>query len=237
MRALLLTGLLMAAPCFAGTALPDAPHVVTQGEGKATAKPDLARVTLSAQYRNANAANAKQSVDRGVEDFLKLAPEFGLTPDGIAEAWKSNPPSHPAFDAMVELKVALDTLPTPDAAVLEHAAHWVGMRFEAEKRRRAEMGFDDMLLRLDSALQAKVSRETHAGSMAINETLFQVAADDAPFGGIGASGMGHYHGHEGFLTFSKAKTVLTRGKFSTGALIHPPYRRWYQRLLLALLLR
>jgi exodeoxyribonuclease V beta subunit len=76
-----------------------------------------------------------------------------LTPDGIAEAWKSNPPSHPAFEAMVELKVALDTLPTPDAAVLEHAAQWVGARFEEEKRRRAEMGFDDMLLRLDAALK------------------------------------------------------------------------------------
>lgn len=77
-----------------------------------------------------------------------------LTPDGIAEAWKSNPPSHPAFEAMVELKVALDTLPTPDAAVLEHAAQWVSLRFEEEKRRRAEMGFDDMLLRLDAALRA-----------------------------------------------------------------------------------
>lgn len=76
-----------------------------------------------------------------------------LTPDGIAEAWKNNPPSHPAFEAMVELKVALDTLPTPDAAVLEHAAQWVGARFEEEKRRRAEMGFDDMLLRLDTALR------------------------------------------------------------------------------------
>jgi len=77
-----------------------------------------------------------------------------LTPDGIAEAWKNNPPSHPAFEAMVELKVALDTLPTPDAAVLQHAAQWVGARFEEEKRRRAEMGFDDMLLRLDAALQS-----------------------------------------------------------------------------------
>jgi exodeoxyribonuclease V beta subunit len=76
-----------------------------------------------------------------------------LTPDGIAEAWKNNPPSHPAFEAMVELKVALDTLPTPDAAVLEHAAQWVSACFEEEKRRRAEMGFDDMLLRLDAALR------------------------------------------------------------------------------------
>ncbi|MGL5976100.1 MAG: coniferyl-aldehyde dehydrogenase, partial [Aeromonas sobria] len=55
--------------------------------------------------------------------------------------------------------------------------------------------------------------------------------------GIGASGMGHYHGHEGFLTFSKAKTVLTRGKFTTGSLIHPPYKGWIQKLMMAFFLR
>ncbi|MGE6126361.1 coniferyl aldehyde dehydrogenase [Aeromonas rivipollensis] len=93
------------------------------------------------------------------------------------------------------------------------------------------------LMSLDPALQSRLIRETHAGGMAINECLFQVAADDAPFGGIGPSGMGHYHGHEGFLTFSKAKTVLRRGRFSAGTLIHPPYRRWYQRLMMALFLR
>ena len=93
------------------------------------------------------------------------------------------------------------------------------------------------LMSLDPALQHRLIRETQAGGMAINECLFQVAADDAPFGGIGPSGMGHYHGHEGFLTFSKAKTVLRRGRFSAGTLIHPPYRRWYQRLMMALFLR
>lgn len=93
------------------------------------------------------------------------------------------------------------------------------------------------LMSLDETLQRRLIRETHAGGMAINESLFQAAADDAPFGGIGPSGMGHYHGREGFLTFSKAKTVLRRGRFSPGGLIHPPYRRWYQRLMMALFLR
>lgn len=51
-------------------------------------------------------------------------------------------------------------------------------------------------------------KNTHSGGVGINETALHAAADDAPFGGIGNSGMGHYHGHEGFLTFSKAKTVL-----------------------------
>jgi exodeoxyribonuclease V beta subunit len=77
-----------------------------------------------------------------------------LTPDGMAEAWKGQAPSHPGLDAMPKLKSSLDALPTPDAAVLQHAAKWVGARFEEEKRRRAEMGFDDMLLRLDAALQS-----------------------------------------------------------------------------------
>jgi exodeoxyribonuclease V beta subunit len=78
-----------------------------------------------------------------------------LTPDGMAEAWKGESPRHPGLDAMSGLKLSLDGLPTPDAAVLQHAAQWVGARFEEEKRRRAEMGFDDMLLRLDAALQAE----------------------------------------------------------------------------------
>lgn len=83
MRALLLIGLLLTMPCWAGSPLPDAPHVVTSGEGKITAKPDLARVTITAQYRNANGATAKQSVDRSIDAFLKIAPDFGLTPDDI----------------------------------------------------------------------------------------------------------------------------------------------------------
>ncbi len=60
----------------------------------------------------------------------------------------------------------------------------------------------------DQAVINTLLQQTHSGGVAINDTTLHVAADDAPFGGIGNSGMGHYHGHEGFLTFSKAKTVL-----------------------------
>ncbi|WP_313731201.1 exodeoxyribonuclease V subunit beta [Pseudomonas sp.] len=76
-----------------------------------------------------------------------------LTPAGMAEAWKvGEPPAHPALQAMQELPQQLQALASPDASVLEHAAAWVAARFEVEKRRRAEMGFDDMLLRLQHAL-------------------------------------------------------------------------------------
>lgn len=54
---------------------------------------------------------------------------------------------------------------------------------------------------------------THSGGVSVNDTVLHVGADDAPFGGIGDSGMGQYHGREGFLTFSKSKTVLSSKSF------------------------
>lgn len=48
---------------------------------------------------------------------------------------------------------------------------------------------------------------THAGGVTINDTLMHIAQDDMPFGGVGPSGMGHYHGKEGFIALSKAKAV------------------------------
>ncbi len=93
------------------------------------------------------------------------------------------------------------------------------------------------LLSYDKQLQQKIISQTHAGGMCINDTLFHAAADDAPFGGIGPSGMGHYHGREGFKTFSKAKTVLTQGKFSSSSLMHPPYGKGIQNLIFKFFLR
>lgn len=93
------------------------------------------------------------------------------------------------------------------------------------------------LLSYDKPLQQKIIRQTHAGGMCINDSVFHVAADDAPFGGIGPSGMGQYHGFEGFKTFSKAKTVLTQGKFSSSTLMHPPYGRGIQSLIFKMFLR
>ncbi|MDP2562324.1 coniferyl aldehyde dehydrogenase [Psychrobium sp. 1_MG-2023] len=93
------------------------------------------------------------------------------------------------------------------------------------------------IMSFDHLTQQHILAHTHSGGVCINDSVFHVAADDAPFGGIGESGMGHYHGHEGFLTFSKAKTVLKRGKLNTGKLVHPPYGGWIQRLMLKIFMR
>lgn len=83
----------------------------------------------------------------------------------------------------------------------------------------------------DAATQRRVLDQTHSGGVTINDTLMHVAQDDLPFGGLGPSGMGHYHGHEGFLTFSKAKGVHIKGRFNTGRLVYPPYGGWMHRLI------
>lgn len=59
---------------------------------------------------------------------------------------------------------------------------------------------------------------TRSGGVTINDVAMHPGAEDAPFGGIGASGMGHYHGREGFLEFSHARTVFTQGRFDVAAL-------------------
>lgn len=89
----------------------------------------------------------------------------------------------------------------------------------------------------DKGEQQRVLHETHSGGVCINDTLLHVAQDDMPFGGVGPSGMGHYHGHEGFLTFSKAKGVFIKQRFNAAKMIYPPYGRALQKLVYKLFVR
>ena len=81
----------------------------------------------------------------------------------------------------------------------------------------------------NTARAREMLNETHSGGVCVNDTMTHVAVDDAPFGGIGPSGMGHYHGHEGFLNFSKAKAVVRKGGFNSTAMIAPPWGNFAYR--------
>ncbi|MEF8713295.1 MAG: exodeoxyribonuclease V subunit beta, partial [Accumulibacter sp.] len=90
-------------------------------------------------------------VDPGLTD----AAQRRLTPAGLAEIWKAAPsPEHPALTAIAGLAAALQALPDARIDLLCHAACWVAQRFAAEQARRAQMGFNDLLTRLDAALRA-----------------------------------------------------------------------------------
>lgn len=73
-----------------------------------------------------------------------------------------------------------------------------------------------------------------AGSVCVNDTLIQFGQHELPIGGVGASGMGHYHGHAGFLTFSKSMPVMYQSRFSGVKLFDPPYGKlanWLVKVL------
>jgi coniferyl-aldehyde dehydrogenase len=69
----------------------------------------------------------------------------------------------------------------------------------------------------------RVLTRTTSGGVTINGTLLHYVQDDLPFGGVGASGLGAYHGIEGFRAFSHQKTVFDVGRWNGGALLHPPF--------------
>jgi coniferyl-aldehyde dehydrogenase len=76
----------------------------------------------------------------------------------------------------------------------------------------------------DKRLAQRYITEVLSGSVGVNEAIVQVGQHDLPFGGVGASGMGHYHGYEGFLTFSKLRPVFRQGRFSSiQVALQPPY--------------
>ena len=89
----------------------------------------------------------------------------------------------------------------------------------------------------DKAQQRAVLERTHSGGACLNDTLLHAAQDDLPFGGIGPSGMGRYHGREGFMTFSHAKGVFIKQRFNAARLIYPPYGGTLLRLFYKWLLR
>lgn len=70
------------------------------------------------------------------------------------------------------------------------------------------------------------SRAPPAGNVGINNTLMHVAQDDLPFGGVGPSGMGAYHGVEGFRAMSHAKGVFVQGRWNFAGLLHAPFGRF-----------
>ncbi|MEW6346497.1 MAG: exodeoxyribonuclease V subunit beta [Pseudomonadota bacterium] len=125
---------------------------------------DDARAKKQFKATSLNAPNCKKWLDKlrdWANDPEMQRPDFEdtaavwtrFTPAGLAEIWLiGEPPAHPAFIAMETLRDALAARPTAYHALLCHAARWVAQRFTEEEARRSQMGFDDLLTRLNDAL-------------------------------------------------------------------------------------
>jgi len=96
----------------------------------------------------------------------------------------------------------------------------------AQPRPLAMYWFDNDGKRAELAL-----KNTHTGGVCFNETLMHAAQEDLPFGGVGPSGMGHYHGRWGFDTFSKLTPVFRQSRFNGMKLFLPPYKPRVAKML------
>lgn len=75
----------------------------------------------------------------------------------------------------------------------------------------------------DKQLTQRYIGQIMSGGVTVNDALYHVGQHDLPFGGVGASGMGHYHGREGFLNFSKLRPIMEQASITAGGLLSPPY--------------
>jgi coniferyl-aldehyde dehydrogenase len=83
----------------------------------------------------------------------------------------------------------------------------------------------------DNANRDKVLSQTISGGVTLNDCIWHIAQEDQPFGGVGASGNGSYHGEWGFRTFSKEKPVFIQPKLNGMFLMYPPFGKTFERML------
>jgi coniferyl-aldehyde dehydrogenase len=83
----------------------------------------------------------------------------------------------------------------------------------------------------DGLRRGRALRETLAGGVTVNDTLLHFAHEGLPFGGVGASGLGAYHGEASFRTFTHEKPVFTQARYSGTNLLYPPYGAAFETLM------
>lgn len=113
-------------------------------------------------------------------------------------------------------------LPILEYSQLEETIHYINDR----PRPLALYPFSNKHATIQTLLDRVMS-----GGVSVNDALFHVGQTDLPFGGVGESGMGHYHGHEGFNTFSKLRPVFYQASFSAVKFLWPPYGKFATKYL------
>ncbi|NNM52567.1 MAG: aldehyde dehydrogenase family protein, partial [Pseudomonadales bacterium] len=154
-------------------------------------------------------------------------------------------PSHESFESTRKMPVTLVLDITPDMQIMQNEIFGPvlpvievnsldeALRFVNDRPRPLALYYFDY----NEARGEYVSSHTHSGGLGINEVVSHVGVEDLPFGGVGPSGMGRYHGQEGFLTYSNAKGVLEKPKFYALRYFLPPFNKGLHKFMKAYLLR
>ena len=140
------------------------------------------------------------------------------------------------FDVPPDAPLMRDEIFGPILPVVSYESLADAIRFVNDRPRPLSLYyFDD-----DRTRVARVLRDTVSGGVTINDVLLHIGQHSLPFGGVGPSGMGRYHGSNGFETFSNRKGVMTQHRIRLTGLLAPPFTertRGLIRRLLALAAR
>jgi coniferyl-aldehyde dehydrogenase len=174
--------------------------------------PDYTAIINDKQYERLQ-ANLKDARDRGAK-IIELNPlKEELDPN--ARKMALHLVLHAKDDSMLmQEEIFGPILPIRTYETLDEAIAYVN----DHPRPLALYFFEHDQKRID-----KILRDTTSGGVCVNETMLHVAQDDLPFGGVGPSGMGHYHAREGFDAFTKKKPVFYQSRINGTALLRPPY--------------
>ncbi|MBU6258489.1 MAG: coniferyl aldehyde dehydrogenase [Burkholderiales bacterium] len=196
----------------------------------------LARAIVPARYPALDSPDYTSIIDRPAFDRL-----LGALDDARARGARVLPLiDGPAFDAATRKIAPQIVLDAPDDSLLMQreifgpilplrgytALDAVIERINAGPRPLALYPFSKDRRRVQALLERVIS-----GGVSVNDALFHVGQHDLPFGGVGASGMGHYHGREGFETFSKMRPVFYQAPYTSLKFLAPPYGRFADRVL------
>ena len=184
---------------------------ISQRYENLTANPDYTSIVNAGQYAR-------------LKSYLDQARAAGATIVELAagDAGTRILPPTLVLDARSDLAIMQDEIFGPILPLVAVESVDAAIDFiNARPRPLALYHFDNSSARIDRVLD-----RTIAGGVTVNDTVLHIAQTNLPFGGVGPSGMGHYHGREGFLTFTKQKPVLYQSRLSSFALMRPPYRRF-----------
>lgn len=126
-----------------------------------------------------------------------------------------------------EMQIMQNEIFGPVLAVMEYSTLDDALRYINDRPRPLALYYFDW----DTGRADYVAAHTHSGGMCINETLSHVGAEDLPFGGVGASGMGRYHGREGFIAMSNAKAMLEKPRLYSIRFVLPPFNKSVHKIL------
>lgn len=180
--------------------------------------PDYASIVNVAHWRRLNdwldaARNAGATVITLPDEHAGDASARVLAPTLVLDA--------PEGTRLMQDEIFGPILPVVTYRDIEEAVAYVNAR----PRPLALYHFDHDRARTRRVLDACI-----AGGVCVNDTVLHFAQSRLPFGGVGASGMGSYHGHAGFLTFSHRMPVFRQSRLSSSALLRPPYRGFADRM-------